>query len=424
METAKRRADLYEHEKYAGELLPSEQAEQGRSTMSVTDVRERTRRARRGHNEGSIHKRDDGRWVAVVNLGWENGKRKRKYLYGATRQEVQKKLTKALNDHNRGIPLPDDRQTVEAYLTAWLKDTVKPNRRPLTHRTYESIVNTHIIPRLGKVRLSKLTPQHVQSLLNAKKDEGLSPRRVQLIREVLRNALNEAVRAEQLARNVAALAEAPKTERGKVSPFTPEEAKAFLKAAKGHRLEALFTVALAVGLRHGEALGLRWEDVDLKARTLRVSHALQRVPGKGLQLVEPKSKTSQRVIPLPQVAVKALRQHQLRQKQEARWGGTKWQDTGHVFTNSIGKPLEQAMVWHEFKDLLKKAGLRDQRFHDLRHCCASLLLAQGVSARTVMETLGHSQISLTLDTYSHVLPALQQDAADQMDALLGTRKTR
>lgn len=380
--------------------------------------------SRRGHNEGSIYKREDGRWVAVVNLGWDGGKRKRKYLYGTTRQEVQRKLTKALNDHNRGIPLPDDRQTVEAYLTAWLRDTVKPNKRPLTHRTYESIVNTHIIPRLGKVRLSKLTPKQVQGLLNAKKDEGLSPRRVQLIREVLRNALNEAVRSEQLARNVAALAEAPKTVKTPVNPFTPDEAKAFLKAAKGHRLEALWTVALAVGLREGEALGLRWEDVDLKAGTLRVNYALQRIPGQGLQLVEPKSKTSRRTVPLPQVAMKALRQHELRQKREARWGGTKWHETNHVFTNTIGKPLEQGAVWREFKDLLTKAGLRDQRFHDLRHCCASLLLAQGVSARTVMETLGHSQIGLTLNTYSHVMPALQQDAADQMDAVLRARKPR
>jgi integrase len=378
--------------------------------------------SRRGHNEGSIYKRADGRWVAVVNLGWEDGKRKRKHLYGATRQEAQKKLTKALNDHNRGIPLPDDRQTVEAYLTAWLRDTVKPNRRPLTHRTYESIVNVHITPKLGKVRLSRLTPQQVQALLNAKKDEGLSARRVQLIREVLRNALNEAVRTELLARNVAALAEAPKTAREPVNPFTPDEAKAFLKAAQGHRLEALWTVAPAVGLREGEALGLKWEDVDLTAGTLRVRHALQRVKGQGLQLVEPKSATSRRTVPLPQVAVTALRTHQLHQKQEARWGGRKWHDTGHVFTNKIGKPLEQGMVWREFKALLKMAELRDQRFHDLRHCCASLLLAQGVSARTVMETLGHSQVGLTLNTYSHVMPALQQDAADRIDAALGVQK--
>ena len=379
---------------------------------------------RRGHNEGSIYKREDGRWVAVVNLGWENGKRKRKYLYGSTRQEVQKKLTKSLNDHARGITLGDDRLTVEAYLETWLKESVKPRVRPLTHTTYQSVVDTHLAPGLGKIRLAKLTPAHVQALLNAKTDADLSARRVQLIREVLRNALNQAMKWGLVSRNVAALVDAPRTVKKPVKPFTSEEVQSFLKAAKGDRLEALWMLALATGLREGEALGLKWEDIDLKEGTLRVRHALQRIPGKGLQLMEPKSESSRRTIPLPQLAAQALRQHQLRQKQEARWGGTKWQDTGHVFTTKIGTPLDTTRLWKEFKALLERAELRDQRFHDLRHCCASLLLAQGVSARTVMETLGHSQISLTMNTYAHVMPAQKQDAADRMDALLRAKKTR
>lgn len=373
---------------------------------------------RRGHNEGSIYKRQDGRWVATLNLGWEDGKRKRKSYYGETRQEVQKKLTKALNDHARGIALGDDRLTVEKYLETWLEESVKPRVRPLTYATYKSVVANHLNKSIGKVKLVKLTPVQVQAMLNKRKDEGLSPRRVQLVREVLRNALNQAIKWGLVSRNVAALANAPRSVKNPVKPLSPEDVQAFLKAAQGDRLEALWTLTLATGLREGEVLGLHWDNIDLDAGTLRVTHALQRVKGEGLQRVEPKSESSRRTIPLPALVVESLRQHRLRQKQEAAWGRKRWQDTEFVFTTKIGTPLDAQRLQIEFKELLKRAGLGDKRFHDLRHSCASLLLAQGVSPRTVMETLGHSQISLTMNTYSHVMPAQKQDAADRMNAIL------
>jgi len=192
----------------------------------------------------------------------------------------------------------------------------------------------------------------------------------------------------------------------------------FLEEVNGDRLEALFTAALASGLRLGEALGLRWIDVNLDAGKLRVRQALQRIGGK-LQFVEPKSEKSRRAVSLPAFATDALKRHRDRQKEERLLAGSRWVETGLVFTSSIGTPLDERNVRRVFKALLKSADLPEMRIHDLRHTTATLLLAQGVHPRVVMEMLGYSQISLTLDTYSHVLPGLQADAAKRMNEAIG-----
>ena len=210
----------------------------------------------------------------------------------------------------------------------------------------------------------------------------------------------------------------PRVSHVEISPFGLEEARQFLAAIKGDRLEALYTVALALGLRQGEALGLRWEDVDLENGNISISHALQRIGGK-LTLVEPKSTSSRRTIPLPPFAIVALSTRHTRQAEERLLAGADWQETKFVFTTKTGAPFDPSNVWKYYKRVLGKAGLRDQRLHDLRHCCASLLLVQGVSPRTVMEILGHSQISLTMNTYTHVVPELKRQATDQLDDLLG-----
>jgi integrase len=199
-----------------------------------------------------------------------------------------------------------------------------------------------------------------------------------------------------------------------------EEAKRLLAAAENDRLAALYSVALALGLRQGEALGLSWEDVDLTSRRLHVRHGLQRIAGE-LRLVEPKTRQSRRTIALPTVVIDALQHHKARQSQERLLAGTRWHETGLGFTSTIGTPIEVGNLRRQFWRVLEKAGLARMRFHDLRHSCASLLLVQGVPARVVMETLGHSNISITMDTYTHVLPELQRQAADAMDRALGDR---
>ncbi len=220
--------------------------------------------ARRGHNEGSIYQREDGRWVGVIDLGYHGGKRKRKSFYGSTRREVQQKLIAALRDRQTGLPGGyDDRQTVEQFLNHWLENSVKPSVRPKTYTSYAQLVRLHLAPELGRIRLTKLSPQDVQRFINRKLVSGLSPRTVEYCRAVLRRALNQAVRWGYVPRNVATLVDAPRSERPDPEPLTPEEVRAFLEAVKEDRLAALYSVAIALGLRQGEALGLRWEDVDL-----------------------------------------------------------------------------------------------------------------------------------------------------------------
>ena len=195
---------------------------------------------RRGQGEGSIYQREsDGRWCTAVDLGWVDGKRKRKVIYGKTRKEVAEKLKVVLRDQQQGLPVAMERQTVGQFLARWLADTIAPNRRAKTHRSYEQIARCHIVPDLGRIQLAKLEPQQVQALLRRKQEAGLSPRTVAYIRAVLRQALNQALRWGLVARNVATLAEPPKVERFEIRPLSPAQATALLDAARGDRLEEL-----------------------------------------------------------------------------------------------------------------------------------------------------------------------------------------
>jgi len=369
---------------------------------------------KRGRNEGTIYQRSDGRWCAAVDLGWENGKRKRKYLYGSTRAEVAEQMTKVLREKAQGLPVSVERQTVGHFLEDWLEQSVRPRVRPRTFESWRLIVRRHIVPALGSLSLQKLSPQNVRTLLNRKLADGLSAQTVRHIRTVLRRALGEAVKFGLIVRNSAALVDGPRIPHHEIHPFTPEEARRFLDAARGERLEALYSVALAVGVRRGEALGLRWQDVDFDRRVLT---AVQRVNGK-LRFLEPKTERSRRTLSVPDTVVAALRTHRIRQLEERLAAGRRWQDFGLVFATRVGTPLEPRNVHRDFKRILVKAGVPDQRFHDLRHAAASLLLAQGVSPRVVMELLGHSRIGITMDTYSHVIPSLMREAADKMDQIL------
>jgi integrase len=371
--------------------------------------------ARRGAGEGNIYRRADGRWVARLHLGYAGGRRMRKHYYGVTRREVADKLARAKHDLNRGLPVGlDGRQTLESFLHQWLRDVVKVSVRPSTYTSYELHVRRHIVPELGRVALTKLSAQQVQALLNRKLASGLSPRSVHHLRAVLRRALNQAMRWDLVPRNVATLVDPPRVPAREAPHLTPAQVQQLLTATRGDRLHALFTLTVATGLRQGEALALRWSDLDLEAGTVSVRHTLQRIDGE-LRLVEPQSTRGRRTIPVPASVAVELRAHRLRQKEERIWMGSRWQEGDFVFTTTIGTPLDGSNVTHRLQELLARAGLHRIRFHDLRHTAASLMLQQGTPARVVMEILGHSQISLTLNTYSHVIPSLMGDAADRMD---------
>ncbi len=375
--------------------------------------------ARRGNNEGTIFKRSDGRWTASLNLGYEDGKRRRKSFYGATRREVAEKLAAALRDAQQGLPIAPDRLTVGAFISKWMEDTARPALRPLTFRSYESIVRQHLLPAFGRTPLAKLTPADVQRYTNGKLAAGLSPYTVRNHHAVLRRCLNQAVRWEVIPRNVASVVSPPRITIEEVRPLTPEDARAFLRALDADRLAALYTLTLTLGLRQGEALGLRWEDIDLDAGTIAIRKTLQRVNGSYV-LGEPKTRRSRRSIALPEELRSILRTHRTRQVEERLRAGSLWEGEhwGLVFTTEAGKPLSGAVVTHRFQSILRRSGLPRQRFHDLRHAAASFMLAQGVPMRVVMDVLGHSEIAVTANLYRHVMPELQREATNKTANLL------
>ena len=373
--------------------------------------------SKRGQNEGSIYKRPDGRWTSVINLGYQGGKLKRQYFYGKTREEVAGKLTEALQKHRQGLPVAFEKQNLGQFLERWLEDSVKPSVRPNTYSSYEQNVRLYLKPHLGSIQLSRLTPQHIQSFMNAQLKEGRSSRLINYQRTVLRCALNEAVKWNLVARNAAALVDPQRYIKGEIVPLNAEDANKFLEAIKGDPLETVFHVALSLGLREGEILGLRWQDVDLDKRIVHVRCSLQRIDKK-LRLVEPKTEKSKRTLPIPDSLLSSLRAHRTKQLEDKLAAGAEWQENGLAFTTSRGTPLSARNVIRSYHRLLAKGKLKRRRFHDLRHSCATFLLAKNIPARTVMDILGHSNISLTMNTYSHVMPEMLRDAADAMNEVI------
>lgn len=249
----------------------------------------------RGSGEGSIYQAKDGRWRGEISLGFKpDGKAHRKIVYGKTRVEVASSLSRLLRDKDKGIPIDTNKQTLEQFLTDWLKNTVKPSCRVKTYYTYEYHLRVHIVPGLGRIPLQKLSPQRLQDFLNERHHSGLSVATIKHMNETLRSALSQACKWQLVPQNAAKLITLPRGVRYKASVLTPDQAKAFLSSIAGTRYEGLYTTALTTGLRRGELLGLRWSDIDFEKGMLQVNHSLERVKGSGLRLADPKSATSKR----------------------------------------------------------------------------------------------------------------------------------
>ena len=369
---------------------------------------------RRGDHEGTIYQRADGRWEARVTVGFGA----RRSFYGATRQEVVQKLREAQQALESGLPLGDGRQTTAQFLESWLH-AVEHRLRQSTWNRYCEYVALHIVPSLGQVRLTKLSPQHVQQFYAQKLSEGLSSTTVRHIHAVLHRALVHAVKLGLVPRNVTDAVEAPRMRHAEIHPLSAVQARAFLEASRCERLHALYVLALATGMRQGELLALRWQDVDLAQGTLQVRASLRYQVGKGFVFEEPKTKHGRRSIALPPDAVEALQTHLVRQEAERQRLGTAWRDEGLVFASEVGGPIEATnMMRGSFHRVVERAEVPKIRFHDLRHTAATLLLGARVNPKVVSEMLGHSAISITLDIYAHVLPDMQQDAVTTMQALL------
>jgi len=392
---------------------------------------------RRGHGEGAIYQREsDGKWCASVDLGYVKGKRRRKTIYSRTRKEVADKLKALHRDQAAGINIAPDQYTVEQFLNRWL-DEVICHRRPRTQESYRGTVRLHIIPYVGTFKLHKLQPEHVQAMVNALATTGLSPRSVEYATLVLSRGLNQAKRWGYITKNAVDGVELPQVKRPKIQPADEQQARAFLKAVKGHRLEALYWVTLFLGLRRGEVLGLLKKNINQKAMTMTIEASLQRV-GKKLERSEPKTETSTRVLPLPAPLWDMLREHLHRLESERGRAGEKWQEHGYLFPSERGTPLEPRNLVRHFKTVITKANSilteeaaqagetlpesalipHNTRFHDLRHWCASLLIAYEVHPKAIQEILGHANIKTTMDIYGHLLPKVLQSATDRMATLL------
>jgi integrase len=374
---------------------------------------------RRSQGEGAVFRRaSDGRWVGRVDVGHVNGTRKRVTVYGKTEREVLAKLREVNKAKDRGQDFTARTRTVAEWLTEWL-DEIKATdgTRPQTLRWYRWLVKDHIVPTLGPIRLDRLTPANVRHLLAELVKGGAGTVTIRQAHGLLRNALGDAERLDLLPRNVARSVRPPAVDRQRRRALTPAEARRLLDKAAGERLYAFLVLAITTGLRRGELLAVRWSDVDFERGTLSVSRTLLRLDGR-LVFAQPKSETSTRTVPVPPMALAVLRDHKARQKEEREAAGERWWHLDLVFPSSVGTPMEPTNVNRWFRELRERAGLPWVRIHDLRHACATFMLNTGADLRTIMETLGHSQIGITADLYAHVLPPRQRTASETAEAEL------
>ncbi len=339
---------------------------------------------RRAKGEGGIYKRKDGRWAGQYTVDTAVGT-KRKYVYGKTRKEAAAKLAAALVDRDAGlVPCAAEDMTLGQYLHRWL-DSTRSTVRIGTWKQYEMIVRLHLEPTLGSTRLEKLNALQIQSLYTRKLEEGVAPRRVRYVHATIHKALNDAVRWQLVTRNVAQAVKPPRYVPPEINPLDAEQVKALLRAARGDKLEALYVLAVTTGMRIGEILGLKWSDLDLEAGVLRVSRTVS-----GNVVNPPKTASGRRTIRLTALAVGALR----KREREGEW----------IFCSSVGTTIDVCNFHkNSWRPLLRRAGLPRARVHDLRHTAATLMLSRGVPVKVVSEMLGHSDVSITLSIYAHVL---------------------
>ena len=359
---------------------------------------------RRSRGEGSIYFLEKkGLWVAKVTL--PDGSRKVKY--SKTQKVVREWLVASQNAIRQGSFVKDDGLILSEYLTRYMEDVGKHNLRPKTIEVYSYLIRLHIIPSIGHLRLVHLRPDHLQTLYSQKLESGLSKRTVQFIHSILHKTLDQAMKWGLVPRNVSDLVEAPSPKRRPPTIFDSNQVNTFLNSVKEHRYYPIYVLAIYCGFREGEVLGIHFEDIDLEKGMINVRHAVQALKG-GIVITEPKTESSRRSVTVPEFALDVLKKHleQLENNQ------------GLIFSTSTGKPISPRNLIRHFKKALATAGLPEIRFHDLRHTSATLLLSAGVHPKVVQERLGHSQISLTLDTYSHVLPTLQEDAAEKINGIL------
>ncbi|GLV57516.1 site-specific integrase [Dictyobacter sp. S3.2.2.5] len=368
-------------------------------------------KSQRGHNEGTVYYEESrDRWVAQITTSL--GKRK-KYRC-KTKQEAIRKKNEVLRELEKGTVVTAARKKLGDYLEDWLENAHRSQLRISTYVNYKKLIR-YIVDDLGNVWLDKLTPQQLQAFYT-KKLETLSSKVVHEIHGVLHLALKNAVRWGMVSRNVCDLVTPPRIVSREVVPLTLEQARVLVKHVQGHRLEVLLAMAVVTGMRRGELLSLRWSDVDFERRRLLVMHSVDFIAHYGYIEDKPKTTAGKRLISLPSFLIDMLEKHRIQQL-AAREAAKKWVDNDLVFPNLSGGYMHPNHMGEKFRKLLKEVGLSHIRFHDLRHSAASILLCMGVNIKVIQELLGHSDISITLRTYSHLLPSMQKEVVDTWDGV-------
>ncbi len=375
---------------------------------------------------GHIKKRAKDSWSIVLDLGRDaTGKRKQKWsTVRGTKKEAQAELSRLLNEINTGEYIEPSRMLVSEYLKRWLKDYAEPSVSPKTSERYAQIIRDNINPALGQYQISKLKPLHIQSfytdcLTSGRKDGkgGLSAQTVVHFHRLLRKAFLQAVKWQLLARNPVDAVEPPRPQRKEMNVIDEKETAQLLEKLTGSPLFVPVLMAVTTGLRRGEVLALRWKDVNLEEGRITINQSLEQTKD-GLRFKSPKTERSRRQVPLPGVTIDIVKDHKRKQNEERLRLGPVYQNGDLVFPRLDGSPMPPDSLSTNFAAFIRQSGMKHIRFHDLRHSHATQLLLQGVHPKIVSERLGHSNIGITLDTYSHVLPGMQEDAVLKIDASL------
>ncbi len=366
---------------------------------------------RNASGQGSIYLRKDGRWAASITID-----HKRWTFYGKTRQEAQEKLRTALSEMPRRALIGIAHPTVEHFIKHWLANLTETANASTSIR-YEQVVRLHIIPELGSLYLEKLTPQHLTTFYNKKIEEGLSANTIQLLHTCLYQTLTQAIQEGYVEHNTCEEVALPKKAYNVIHPLTKEQARHFLKVIRGHQFEALFTLALATGMRRGELLALKWQDLDLVAGVLQVCRTFNQKQTQEIIYAEggPKANSSRRSIIIAPFALDPLNQHRILQFEAKSQAGDHWHKLDLIFCTSNGEPLPRNSALKSFKRFLQAASLPPIGFRDLRHTTATLLLDQGVHPKVVQELLGHRKIEMTLRLYNYGAPKSQREVINQLN---------
>ncbi len=367
---------------------------------------------------GHIVQRSKGTYSIKISLGKDptTGKYKSQWFtVKGSKRDTEKRLSEILHQLDTGTFMKPGKTTVAEYLQRWLVDYGKPNLSPRSYERYESIVRVHLLPSLGNISLVQLRPEYIQRHYNNMLKAGLSARTIRYHHVVLHKALQTAIKWGLLVRNVADGVDVPHAHSKEIQTWQEHELSQFLNAARDTAYYALFYTALFTGMRRSELLALRWQDIDLILGQISVCRGLHHLKDGSYIFTQLKSVKSYRTIALSPSAIITLQEHWEKQVSQAAMLGLSISSDSLVFSTFDGKPLRPNTISRAWHNLAAKAGVRVIRFHDARHTHASIMLKQGIHPKIVQERLGHSTISITLDTYSHVAPGLQEAAAKRFD---------